>query len=176
MALGYPTYPAYPGNNTSYGYYQPQTPGLNYQPTTMTVPPVAAQQPAQAAQVQAPVQPVQTQTASNGIIWVQGEEGAKAWRVDPGTTVMLMDSDCNSFYLKSADNSGMPMPLRIFDYTERVSAPKTPLQAQSTQQADYVTRDEFNALADKLERQMEALTPQTAPKSSRKPASKEDAE
>lgn len=37
--------------------------------------------------------------------------------------------------------------MRIFDYTERVAAPA---QAQAPA-ADYVTREEFNALAARLE-------------------------
>ena len=66
-------------------------------------------------------QPQMTQQAvnDNGILWVQGEAGAKSWAVAPGKSVMLMDSESNTFYIKSSDNSGMPMPLRIFDYTER---------------------------------------------------------
>lgn len=93
------------------------------------------------------VQPMQ-QPAGNGIIWVQGEEGAKAYLTAPGASVMLMDSENNTFYLKSSDQSGMPLPLRIFDYTERTAASKPNVQQQA--QADFVTREEFNALEDKL--------------------------
>ena len=68
-----------------------------------------------------PQQPqvVQQPQQDNGILWVQGEAGAKSWAVAPGKSVMLMDSESNTFYIKSSDNSGMPMPLRIFDYKER---------------------------------------------------------
>ncbi len=86
--------------------------------------------------------------ASNSIIWVQGESGAKSYMVAPGNTVLLMDSEGSAFYLKSTDNSGMPLPLRIFDYTERTAAPKTAPAAP--QQSQYVTIEEFNALADRL--------------------------
>lgn len=55
---------------------------------------------------------------SNGIIWVQGENGAKSFLVAPGTTVQLMDSESKKFYIKSVDQSGMPMPLRTFTYEE----------------------------------------------------------
>lgn len=116
----------------------------------------------------APMQPVQqTQTAqpvSNGINWCQGEEGAKAWLVAPGTTVMLMDSDGSSFYLKSADASGMPQPLRIFDYVER-TAPKTPVQASLNSDVEYVTRADFDALAaraDALAAELAALKEKNA--------------
>ncbi len=100
-----------------------------------------------------PVQPVQAmqpmpQPAGNGIIWVQGEEGAKAYLTSPGASVMLMDSENNTFYIKSSDQSGMPLPLRIFDYTERTAASKSTVEPQA--QADFVTREEFNALEDKL--------------------------
>lgn len=100
-----------------------------------------------------PVQPVQAmqpmpQPAGNGIIWVQGEEGAKAYLTSPGASVMLMDSENNTFYIKSSDQSGMPLPLRIFDYTERTAASKSTFEPQA--QADFVTREEFNALEDKL--------------------------
>ena len=73
-----------------------------YQPPTM---------PGQAAQQAAP-----------SIIWVQGEEGAKAYMVAAGNSVLLMDSENSAFYIKSTDASGMPLPLRTFDYKERTTA------------------------------------------------------
>ncbi|WP_302128836.1 hypothetical protein [Bacteroides congonensis] len=94
------------------------------------------------------VQPMTQQPANNGIIWVQGEEGAKAYLTAPGASVMLMDSENNTFYIKSSDQSGMPLPLRVFDYTERTAANKPSIQQQAG--ADFVTREEFNALEDKL--------------------------
>lgn len=78
------------------------------------------------------------QPPSQGIVWVQGEEGAKAYMVSAGNSVLLMDSETSSFYIKSTDQSGMPMPLRVFDYTERQPAPKQPAVP-----AEYVTRKEF---------------------------------
>lgn len=62
----------------------------------------------------------QPQYQQSPIIWVQGLESAKAYPVQPGASVLLMDSDANVFYIKSADNSGMPN-LRIFDYAERIA-------------------------------------------------------
>lgn len=56
---------------------------------------------------------------------------------------MLMDSNANVFYIKSADASGMPLPLRIFDYTERTQQAHTEPQIQAQQQPEYVTREEF---------------------------------
>ena len=90
----------------------------------------------------APTQPTQ----NNGIIWVSGEAGAKAYMVAPNTTVQLWDSESQKIYLKSADASGMPS-MRIIDYTIRDNTPKGPnLGAQS----DYVTRSELQSVLDEL--------------------------
>lgn len=76
------------------------------------------------------------QQQSNGIVWVQGEAGAKSFLVAPGQSVLLMDSENSVFYIKSSDPSGMPMPLRTFDYTERTVKQESPT-------SDFVTREEF---------------------------------
>ena len=87
------------------------------------------------------------QNGNNGLIWVQGEAGAKSYIVAPGNTVMLMDSEGERFYLKSADASGIPMPLRVFEYKERTETPSqafsSPVTAQSVNLDNFVTREEF---------------------------------
>ena len=91
-------------------------------------------------------QPMAQQT-NNGLVWVQGEAGAKSFIVSPGATVMLMDSEGERFFLKSADASGMPLPLRIFDYKERTEMPSqavsAPVPAQNVNFDNFVTREEF---------------------------------
>ena len=78
-----------------------------------------------------------------GINWVQGEAGARAWMVAPGSVAMLMDSERSVFYIKSTDASGVPMPMRTFDYTERIGvAPQS--AGQSTDFSVFVTREELN--------------------------------
>ena len=59
---------------------------------------------------------------SGGIIWVQGEAGAKSYLVAPNNTVQLWDSESQTIYLKSADASGMPS-MKILDYTIRSNSP-----------------------------------------------------
>lgn len=93
------------------------------------------------------MQQAQNQQSSNGIIWVQGEEGAKAYMVAPGNSVLLMDSENSAFYIKSSDNSGMPMPLRIFDYVERNAKQQT---QNIKSNVEYVTRQEFDALSARI--------------------------
>ena len=77
----------------------------------------------------------------SGINWVQGEAAAKSYLVAPNTSVFLMDSEKNVFYIKSADASGMPLPLRVFDYTERTTAANN-LPAAATDV--YVTHEELD--------------------------------
>ena len=95
-----------------------------------------------------PSQPMQQQ--SNQIIWVSGEAGAKSYLVAPGNTVMLLDAENSVFYLKSADASGMPLPLRIFDYKERTTAAQQALggsvAAETVNIDNFVTRKEFDEL------------------------------
>lgn len=94
-----------------------------------------------------PVTQPMAQQGNNSLIWVQGEAGAKSYLIAPGNTVMLMDSENSVFYLKSADASGMPMPLRIFDYKERTEAAPQAFSAPTTPQNvnfdNFVTREEF---------------------------------
>lgn len=110
------------------------------------------------------VQPT-TQIQDNSIIWVSGIEGAKSYLVGAGKSVMLLDSENSVFYIKSTDMSGMPQPLRIFDYTERTQ------QAQSNQIIDssakevdtsmFVTRDELEERLAKLSKPITKATTTT---------------
>jgi hypothetical protein len=90
------------------------------------------------------------QQQSSQIIWVSGEAGAKSYLVAPGNTVMLLDAENSVFYLKSADASGMPLPLRIFDYKERTTAAQQAfggsVSAEGVNFDNFVTRKEFNEL------------------------------
>lgn len=108
-------------------------------------------------------QAAQQTQGTPSIIWVQGEEGAKAYMVAAGNSVLLMDSENSAFYIKSTDASGMPLPLRTFDYKERTTASKTPPQTAQQPGVEFVTRAEFDALAARcaaLEKQ-EPAKPET---------------
>ncbi len=129
------TYGAYPP--TYYGAVPPY--GNDY---TMRNP--AHFQPTIPAQNPAP-----NTTGNSNYVWVQGEAGAKSFLVAANTTLLLMDSENTMFYLKSADASGIPMPLRKFKYTE-ISEPAntatgTPQSAIPLDLDKYVTRDELRA-------------------------------
>lgn len=99
----------------------------------------------------------QQNAGQQSIIWVQGEAGAKSYLVAPNTTVLLMDSESQHFYLKSSDSSGMPMPLRVFEYTEKTPnmAQNAPKAQEATVSPDYVTKREFEAFKAQIEAYMQ---------------------
>lgn len=106
------------------GYQNPY-----YQPN---VPPIAQPAP-------------QGQQQGQGVVWVQGIEGAKAHPVAAGQAVLLMDSDADCMYLKSADATGMPS-LRIFDYKERTAATTSPKNADLS---GFITKEDILPFATK---------------------------
>lgn len=123
--MPYPYYPNY--NNWS-------------QPNTVPMP-----------NVQMPVAPTQPQQNNADINWVQGEADAKSRPVASGHSVIFMDTEDTVMYIKTVDQSGMPQPLRIFDYKERTQVGTNRGQSGDKMRTDSVTRQEFDALAEKVE-------------------------
>lgn len=106
---------------------------------------------------------------SQGFNWVSGESGAKSWLVGRGETVLLMDSENPVFYLKSSDNAGMPLPLRIFDYTERTqNAPQATQSALTTSNEDFITRKEYDAICAKYDELKHMIEDMQKPKTTRR--------
>ena len=94
----------------------------------------------------------QYQTNNNGLIWVQGESGAKSFIVAPGQTALLMDSETMRFYIKTADASGIPQPLRTFEYVEISGQART----QPENAEKYVTHKELEEKLALLLREKES--------------------
>ena len=135
MAYGYPNY-----SYTPYSYNPPmpdQLAQLRGQPYP--------QQPAQNAPF------AQNAQSGSNVIWVLGEDAAMAYMCAPGSSVMLFDSEGSTFYIKTTDASGMPQPLRVFDFRERVQASKTAQSETVDAGREYVTRAEFDEFRAKLE-------------------------
>lgn len=90
--------------------------------------------------------------SSSGIIWVQGESGAKSYLVAPNCTVQLWDSESQTIYIKSADASGMPS-IKILDYTirddQKQKTNENTNQANVNNNSDLET--EINSLNEKIE-------------------------
>ena len=147
--MAYPYYQNYPymGN-----YPQMGNPSIPNYPNTGN-----GAVPDLMGQYKAPYQIPQSQppAPASDIIWVQGEAGAKSYLVAPNSTVMLMDSEANTFYFKSSDGSGIPQPLRIFDYVERTQQQKPQEAVQYASVAAVQAMEEEIAV---LKKQIETLT------------------
>lgn len=104
-----------------------------------------------AAPAQTYTTPAPTTNFSNGINWVQGEAGARSVYVGAGQKALLMDSENNVFYVKSSDQSGMPLPLRTFEYKEITNGEAAEVEpAQTT----YVTKEEFDKAISELKKSL----------------------
>lgn len=153
--------------------YQP----YQYQYPAQVQPPMdrLAQLQAQQYQMNQPMQQTaQPPQTNQGLLWVQGEAGAKSYLVAPNTTVLLMDSEGSRFYLKSTDNAGMPS-LRVFEYSEvSQNASQAAQSAQTNLDDKYVTRQEYDALLAKYAEIMNKMdsfrAPVLASDDTRKPA------
>lgn len=85
------------------------------------------------------------------INWVQGEAGARSVPLAAGRKALLMDSETNIFYVKSTDSTGMPLPLRAFEYKEiNLETDKTTASVQN----EYVTHEEFQKAIDELKQSL----------------------
>lgn len=120
--------------------YQPMYYPQQFQPQQ----PMMANPQSQQTQQQPAQQPM-----NNGIIWVQGEAGAKSYLVAPNTTVQLWDSENQVIYLKSADASGMPS-IKTLDYTIR-EMKQNHAPTMVTQAPEYATREDLEALRVEIE-------------------------
>lgn len=108
--------------------------------------PLAYQQPQPNWMMPPPRQNVQ----SNGVIWVNGLEGAKGYIVQPNSTVVLMDSEQNCFYLKSANEVGVPS-IRIFEFKEKTQTTSAQSEVNLDEKLkNYVPRAEFDEIKNTL--------------------------
>lgn len=126
-----------------YGYNNPQYPGFAW-PTSQSTTGQYAMPQQSAAQM------------PDGVKWVQGEVGARAYQVRPGCTVVLMDAEDSVFYMKSVDAYGMPQPLRKFRFKEELIDQKN-LPQNSTQMdtSNFVTKDDLDQrIKERLEELM----------------------
>ena len=126
-------------------------------------------QPTQAQGYAYAPQPQMQQVSQNygpGIIWVDGEVGAKAFQMPPGwpanVPIALWDTNEYVIYLKSINQMGMPNPLEKIPYTRgNQVAGYLPSGGQSTQasgeHADYMTREDFGKAFDELKNEMREM-------------------
>lgn len=97
-------------------------------------------------------QQTQPPAPTTNVNWIQvaGIDGARNQIVQPGHTIWMMDNNSQVFFVKSVDGMGSTT-FKAFQFTEILPEASNPVQnQQNTQKTDYVTREEFNALLDRL--------------------------
>lgn len=93
--------------------------------------------------------PQTQQTFNQGLLWVQGEAGAKSYMVAPGASVLLMDSEASKFYIKTVDGSGVPT-MRTFEYKEIFPNQMPPVVAEA-KEPEYATHEDVEDLKKQIE-------------------------
>ena len=109
------------------------------------------------------VAPQAQANAVPGMIWVDGEVGAKAFQMPAGVSgpIALWDMNAPVVYLKSVNQMGMPNPLQKINYQME----ETPQQqilpvGQSGMQptnTDYATKDDLNAMRNDIQAMRQLL-------------------
>ena len=116
---------------------------VGYQPYQMNYPQYQQQNYAQSAQ---------PQQQSNGMIFVNNQKEAEDWLIQRGETVILWDKNRPVFYIKAADNRGLPLPIEVKEYHD-VAEEKLPVQTEDDT-SKYVTSEEFEKRLAELNKQI----------------------
>ena len=79
--------------------------------------------------------------SNTNIVWVMGQEGAKAYPIMPGRTLLLMDSENAKFYIKSTDMNGYTT-MRTFSFVEELPVAAEPVENTN----NYITREQLEEI------------------------------
>lgn len=120
-------------NFTTNPYYQTQPGNINFAPNSFPSSPMP-----QYSQMQP------QNSGSIMMIQIQSDDEVNTYPVAAGTTVMLINFSTNKFWLKSTSTSGVPEPLRRFNFNEEITQPQT--------SANAVSREEFESLSQKIDK------------------------
>jgi len=100
----------------------------------------------------------QPSTPSQGIIWVDGEVGAKAFQMPQGwpagAPIPLWDTNDQIIYLKSMNQMGMPNPLQKIRYTiEETQAQQllpSPVSGNTQEVHNYATKEDLDRMKEEI--------------------------
>lgn len=89
--------------------------------------------------------------------FVNGVEGAKSYGVAPNRTAILMDTENAAVYIKTANGIGQAS-IEFYEITKS-SEEKILAQRKKAEMANFVTRDEFSSLMQKIDSIEKAIAP-----------------
>ena len=92
------------------------------------------------------------QQPNNQIIFVQGETGAKAYQIPINSTVLLMSSEANEFFIKSTDQAGFPTikKYKFSEVTQTIGQAQGQTNTEQVKTQNFVTREEFETLKNEI--------------------------
>jgi hypothetical protein len=94
-------------------------------------------------QYQQPMYQTQPQVVYHPLTYVNGIEGAKAFIVNAGQTIYLMDSDSNTLFIKTADMQGR-YEIKSFSLIQ------SGLDNNRQTPADYITKEDLTIFKQEL--------------------------
>ena len=90
-----------------------------------------------------------TSQKQNNIIWVNGKENVNAIQLPPNSSILLMDSQNDKFYIKTTDDIGLGK-IRTFNYKEEFDNDNKIVNSSPSQEkhdqidlSNYVTKAEL---------------------------------
>lgn len=140
--MAYNPYTPYPNSYQQNGYQMPNYQQMQQQLNNLQQSLYTPQQ-----------QPQQTQVQTNTYAWVNGLEGAKAYMVAPNSSILLMDNDKQSFYIKTANAQGQAT-MEAYEYKK---ASEKKAKEKELDLSGYVKQSDFDNLNKKFEELQKSL-------------------
>ena len=116
------------------------------------------------------------QQPNNQIIFVQGETGAKAYQIPINSTVLLMSSEANEFFIKSIDQAGFPTikKYKFSEVTQTIGQAQGQTNTEQVKTQNFVTREEFETLKNEIKqlKELKQNEPDNENAKSKKPDNK----
>ena len=130
-------------------YQSPYQPTWQYYPQVSTTPAYVPTR--QTTTVLPSYQQNQQMLNNSNIIWIQGEEAAKAQNVPNGCNMAFFDSENQCIYIKSVDASGKPS-LTILDYVDR----NAPTEKEESK-IEYATKEQIDSQFSSINKRLDIL-------------------
>lgn len=109
------------------------------------------------------IQPMQDER-----IWVSNQQSAESYLVAANSFVRLWDSSRPVFYEKSADCTGRPMQMKVYEYKEVSAMPEIPI-------GNYVSAEEFTEFKAQVNDFIKSLETKEVKKNAKTNATNADA-
>lgn len=101
-------------------------------------------------------------------IWVSNQQAADAYLVAQNSFVRLWDSSQPRFYEKSADCTGRPMAMKVFEYKEVSAMPEPKM-------AGYVSTEEFTDFKEQVNEFINSFSTKEVKKNAKQQSNANDA-